>query len=130
MSKDKHTPTKSDEAQRVVQRGDRLAQGSRSGHDRRGADRGLDAGRRRIDHREVRSAFLMRVKDMQIMGMSASSIAMVLNDEGVTTAQGQKWSAIAIKQLLGVSERIERKNAWSPLKATQSDRDSKQPADD
>ena len=89
--------------------------GSRSGHDRRGEERGLDAGRRRIDHREVRTAFFNRVRDMRVMGISASSIAMVLNEEGVTTAQGKRWSAIAIEQLLEVSDNIDRKNAWSPL---------------
>ena len=105
----------SGEAQKIVQRGEQLAHGSRSGHDRRGEERGLDAGRRRVDHREVRTAFLNRIRDMRVMGISASSIAMVLNEEGVTTAQGQRWSAVAIEQLLEVADDIDRKNAWSPL---------------
>ena len=115
MNKPKDEALSSKEAKKIVQRGETLAKGSRSGRDRRGEDRGLDAGRRRVDHREVRTAFLARVRDMRLMGMSNSSIAMILNDEGVTTAQGHKWSSIAIQQLLDVAESIDRKKAWTPL---------------
>ena len=117
MKKQTSKPVK--EQDRIVQRGDALTRGSRSGDDRRGESRGLKAGRRTEDHHRVRRAFLDRVKDMKAMGISPASTARILNDEGETTAQGEAWTEAAIEQLLRVAEARERRLAWSPL--TESD---------
>ena len=100
---------------RIVQRGDELAQDSRSGTDRRGEGRGLNAGRRIDDHRRVRDAFLERVREMLAIGVSPSTAARILNDEGETTAQGEEWTESAIQQLLSVAGKRAHRTAWSPL---------------
>ena len=107
---------------KIVQRGDELAHGSRTGTDRRGDDRGLDAGRRMVDHRRVRQAFEERITEMIAIGISPATIARILNDEEETTAHGAAWTESAIQQLLNMSEQRVLKAAWSPL--SQSGEDS------
>lgn len=67
------------------------------------------------DHRRVRTAFLNRIKDMLAIGISPATVARILNDEELTTAQGEAWTESAIKQLLDVSQEVSTKAAWSPL---------------
>ena len=61
----------------AVLRGDQLAAGSRKGHERRTDDRGLRAGRRYLDHKRVRRAFINRVMDMALQGLSKATIARI-----------------------------------------------------
>ncbi|MCB9544219.1 MAG: hypothetical protein R3F65_01405 [bacterium] len=88
------------DTERVVLRGDRLAYGTRSGEDRRGDERGLDAGRRAEDVRRVRRAFIDEVMRRIEDGESPASIAEALNAAGRRTARGNRFGEAAIEQLV------------------------------
>ena len=93
---------------------DGLAQGSRSGVERRQGDRGLRPGRRYEDHQKVRREFIDRILEMRIQGCSPRSIAHILNDEGLETEAQKVWTAAAIEQLLAVEDAKRARDAWRP----------------
>lgn len=88
------------DTERVVLRGDHLAYGTRSGEDRRGDERGLDAGRRAEDVRRVRRAFIDEVMRRFESGEAPAAIADAFNAAGRRTARGNRWSEAAIEQLV------------------------------
>ena len=92
-----------------------LVTGTRSGHTRRDHDRGLNPGRRYSDHTRVRRRFIDRVIDMKIQGMSALSIANILNDEGLKTANESLWTEDAISQLVKIEASRAKRDAWRPI---------------
>jgi len=98
----------------VYQRDDKLVQGTRTGFDRRGDDRGLAVGRRLGEQHASRQAFITRVKEMSLQGASPSVIADFLNEEELTTARGAHWTAAAIEQLLATEEARRDRDAWRP----------------
>jgi len=106
------------EAGRYVQRGESLAQGSRSGGDRRQGDRGLATERRYVDQQRVRRQFIDRVTEMCVQGCSHLSIAEILNDEGLRTAADERWTTSAIEQLLKAEDTRRKKEAWRPKSLT------------
>jgi hypothetical protein len=103
------------ETRRYVQRGDKLAHGSRSGAERRHAERGLRPGRRYEDHQRARREFIDRILDMRIQGCSAHTTANILNDEAIETAEGKEWTKEAIQQLLDTEDSRRARDAWRPL---------------
>ena len=98
----------------VVQRGDDVVYEGRGGVDRRGDERGLNPGRRLVDHHRVRSQFNDRVEALHAQGTSAESIARILNDEEFPTAAGSKWTEAAIEQLLKTLHERRNRDAWIP----------------
>lgn len=98
----------------VVQRGNDVVYEGRAGQDRRGDQRGLNPGRRLLDHHRVRSQFNERVADLFAQGRSADSIARILNDENFPTAAGSTWTATAIEQLLDKLKERRNRDAWLP----------------
>ena len=117
-----------DEARRYVLRGDQLAAGSRTGHERRTDDRGLRAGRRYLDHKRVRRAFINRVMDMALQGLSKATIARILNDEEFKTASGSEWTATAITQLMAQENERRDRAAWRPSTYPMEDGDGENEA--
>lgn len=98
----------------VVQRGDDVVYEGREGVDRRGNERGLNPGRRLVDHHRVRSLFNERVETLSAEGASVETIASILNDEGFATAGGSIWTASAIEQLLKNLNERKNRDAWLP----------------
>ena len=99
---------------RIVQRGDEVIYEPRDGGDRRGGGRGLNPGRRLVDHHRVRSAFIERVDGLIKKGHSPQTIAAILNDEGFETAGGQQWTQDAIVQLQDTLKERRTRDAWLP----------------
>ena len=102
------------ERERYVQRGEKLTRGSRSGEERRLAERGLQPGRRYEDHQKARREFIDRILDMRVQGCSARTTANILNDDAIETAGGQKWTEEAIQQLLDTEDSRRARDAWRP----------------
>ena len=98
----------------VVQRGDDVQYESRDGGDRRGGDRGLNPGRRLIDHHRARSQFNERIETLTQKGYSPDTIAQILNDEHFPTAAGGLWTTQAIVQLLESLKTRKARDAWLP----------------
>lgn len=115
--KDRETPI------RIVQRGDDVLYEPRDGGDRRGGGRGLNPGRRLVDHHRVRSAFIERVDGLMKKGHSAQTIAAILNDEGFETAGGEQWTQDAIVQLQEVLKHRRTRDAWLPESLDSHDKD-------
>ena len=109
------------ETSRYVQRGETLAQGSRTGQDRRDDKRGLSPGRRYVEQSRVRREFIERIKEMQVQGFSNQSIAHILNDEGLVTARSERWTESAIEQLLNTERAREGREAWRPQSLERGD---------
>ena len=107
----------------VVQRGDDVVYESREGIDRRGNERGLNPGRRLVDHHRVRSQFNERVEMLHAEGASAETIARILNDEDFPTAGGSVWTVSAIEQLLKALNERRNRDAWLPASLTESEHD-------
>ena len=105
----------------VVQRGDDVVYEGREGIDRRGDERGLNPGRRLVDHHRVRSQFNERVEALFAEGTSAKSIARILNDEEFPTAAGSKWTEAAIEQLLKALHERRNRDAWLPASLEDSE---------
>ena len=105
----------------VVQRGDDVVYEGREGIDRRGNERGLNPGRRLVDHHRVRSQFNERVETLFAEGTSAKSIARILNDEEFPTAAGSKWTEAAIEQLLKTLHERRNRDAWLPTSLEDSE---------
>lgn len=109
---------------RIVQRGDDILYGARTGNDRRGGGRGLNPGRRLVDHHRVRSAFIERVEGLYKKGHSPQTIASILNDEEFETAAGESWTKDAIVQLIDSLAQRRTRDAWLPSSLTgESDAD-------
>lgn len=104
----------SGDSSRVVQRGDDVLYEPRDGGDRRGGGRGLNPGRRLVDHHRVRSAFIERVDSLMRKGHSPQTIAAILNDEGFDTAGGEQWTQDAIVQLQEALKQRRTRDAWLP----------------
>ena len=117
-----------DESQRYVLRGDLLTSGSRTGQERRIDDRGLNAGRRYLDHKRVRRAFIDRVMDMEQQGLSKKTIASILNDEELKTAAGENWTEVAITQLVAQENERRDRAAWRPSTYPMEDGDGENEA--
>ena len=99
---------------KIVQRGDDILYEPRDGGDRRGGGRGLNPGRRLVDHHRVRSAFIERVDGLVKKGHSEKTIAAILNDEEFETAGGELWTEDAIIQLQEVLKERRTRDAWLP----------------
>jgi hypothetical protein len=118
--KDSGTSTEQENAEgavgstKVVQRGDDILYEPRDGGDRRGGGRGLNPGRRLVDHHRVRSAFIERVDGLIKKGHSEKTIAAILNDEEFETAGGELWTEDAIVQLQEVLKERRTRDAWLP----------------
>lgn len=108
------TPVTSEETGKVVVRHGKLAFGTRKDAERRGGERGLNAGRRAEDRRRARRAFVERVFEMIAGGCTHQEVADRLNDEGFTTARGNPWSGRAIGQLVRVEREKRAREAWVP----------------
>ena len=113
-SDDKEIPEGVADSTKVVQRGDDILYEPRDGGDRRGGGRGLNPGRRLVDHHRVRSAFIERVNGLIKKGHSAKTIAAILNDEEFETAGGELWTEDAIIQLQEVLKERRTRDAWLP----------------
>jgi hypothetical protein len=111
---EKEAGTVSEDSVRIVQRGDDVLYEPRDGGDRRGGGRGLNPGRRLVDHHRVRSAFIERVDSLMKKGHSAQTIAAILNDEGFETAGGEQWTQDAIVQLQEALKERRTRDAWLP----------------
>ena len=112
------------EKHRFVRRGDNLAQGSRSGQDRRDDNRGLAPGRRYDEQTRVRRQFIDRVKEMRLEGCPNVVIAQLLNEEGLLTARNERWTEHAIEQLLNTERAREGRDAWRPKALESADEES------
>ncbi len=113
-SSEKEVPESVAESDRIVQRGDDILYEPRDGGDRRGGGRGLNPGRRLVDHHRVRSAFIERVDGLVKKGHSAHTIAAILNDEGFETAGRELWTEDAIHQLQITLKERRTRDAWLP----------------
>ena len=112
-----------DDSARIVQRGDDVLYETRDGGDRRGGGRGLNPGRRLVDHHRVRSAFIERVDGLMKKGHSPQTIAAILNDEGFETAGGEQWTQDAIVQLQETLKERRTRDAWLPESLDHQDND-------
>jgi hypothetical protein len=109
-----HGEGTSEHTQQLVHRSGEYLFGSRSGADRRTEDRGLDAGRRVDDQRRVRRHFINRIVALADQGLPAKRIAAELNEHGVRTARGHRWTSQAIDQLLRTESARLGRRAWLP----------------
>ncbi len=98
----------------VVQRGDEVRYESRDGEDRRGGERGLNPGRRLVDHHRARAQFNERIESLTQKGHSPETIANILNDEEFRTAGGELWTDQAITQLIDSLKSRRTRDAWLP----------------